>query len=89
MRYVNNNHQTVAEQAYTQQRRKPKATRASAPVYPQRVTIGESRGFRVALQNFKVEGFVAMGLIHETHPQAQYRHWMLRNLHLALSISFN
>lgn len=45
MKYINNNQQTVAEQAYTPKRRKPKATHALVPVYPQQVKVGESKGF--------------------------------------------
>lgn len=44
MKCINNNHQTVAEQAYAQKRSTPKATHASVPVYPQQVTVGESKG---------------------------------------------
>lgn len=87
MKYINNNQQTVAEQAYTPKRRKPKATHASVPVYPQQVTVGESKGFHSSAKLWS-RRFCDCGFTTWNTPSAL--HQILRNLRLVvLSVSVN
>lgn len=87
MKYINNNQQTVAEQASTPKRRKPKATHASVPVYPQQVTVGESKRFHSSAKLWS-RRFCGCGCNTWNTPSAL--HQILRNLPLVvLSVSVN
>ena len=85
MKYINNNNQTVAEQAYAQKGRK--ATHASVPVYPQQVTVGESKGPHSSAKVWS-QRFCGYGFNTWSPPSAP--HQTLRNLPLVtLSASDN
>ena len=85
MKYINNNNQTVAEQAYAQKGRK--ATHASVPVYPQQVTVGESKGSHSSAKVWS-QRFCGYGFNTWSPPSAP--HQTLRNLPLVtLSASDN
>lgn len=87
MKCINNNHQTVAEQAYAQKRSTPKATHASVPVYPQQVTVGESKGSHSSAKLWS-QRLCGSGFNTWNPPSAL--HQTLRNLPLVtLSASVN